>query len=250
MAKLQRQTCGMSSVTVKTNDSDGHSQLLASDKDEPRSQYALFYRWFYGRLISLQLINLHQLYRQLNLEARVSLHAHGVHFHFQRLWGLFWAQGGSWSKCSLLVWLEKVADVPFNECILIPQFCELLWKTTNRDSGEMAPKKVHSTRISSIHQMAYFADYVMASACSDWHFHIVLSGEGRGCTEASTTDWKVWHLVENRSCRPAQRWVSSQTCCSCTPTAEACARPTAWLFPRHQKCNCVQSSRWENKWSP
>lgn len=32
MAKLQRQTCGMSSVTVKTSDSDGNGQL-ASDKD-------------------------------------------------------------------------------------------------------------------------------------------------------------------------------------------------------------------------
>lgn len=33
MTKLQRQTCGMWSVTVKTNDSDGNGQLLASDKD-------------------------------------------------------------------------------------------------------------------------------------------------------------------------------------------------------------------------
>ncbi|CAG09967.1 unnamed protein product [Tetraodon nigroviridis] len=31
----------------------------------------------------------------------------------------------------------------------------------------MAPKKVLSNRISSIHQMAYSADYVMTSACSD-----------------------------------------------------------------------------------
>lgn len=33
IAKLQRQTCGMSLVPVKTNDSDGNGQLLASDKD-------------------------------------------------------------------------------------------------------------------------------------------------------------------------------------------------------------------------
>lgn len=116
-----------------------------------------------------------------------------------------------------------------------------MWRTTNPGSGGMAPKKVHSTRISSIHQTANFADYVMTSACSDWHFHIVFSGKGRGCTKARTTDWKVWHLVENRSCWPAQRRVSRQTCCSCISTVEARARSTPWLFLRHHKYECVQS---------
>lgn len=34
------------------------------------------------------------------------------------------------------------------------------------------------------------------------------SGKGRWCTKGSTTDWKVWHLLENRNRWPAQCWVS------------------------------------------
>lgn len=88
MVKLQRQTFGMSSVTVKTNDSDGNGQLLTTQsKPLIKISYSLtlLYRGFCVQLISLQLINLHQSYRQLNLDARVSLQAPGVDFHFQRL---------------------------------------------------------------------------------------------------------------------------------------------------------------------
>lgn len=112
MVKLQRQIFGMASVTVKTNDSDGNGQLLTTQsKPLIKISYTLtlLYEGFCVQLISLQLINLHQSYRQLNLDAQVSLQAPGVNFHFQRLWSLFWAQGGSCSKCSSLAWLENFA---------------------------------------------------------------------------------------------------------------------------------------------
>ena len=35
-----------------------------------------------------------------------------------------------------------------------------------------------------------------------------LLGKGRGCNKAAASDWKVWHFIENRSCWPAQCWVS------------------------------------------
>lgn len=168
MAKLQRQTVGMSSVTVKTNDSDGNGQLLTTQsKPLIKISYTLtlFYGWFCVRLISVQLISLLQSYRQLNLEAWVNSQAPGVDFHFQGLWGLFPAQGESHSKYRSPAWLENLAH--FLSINAVPQFCELFWKATDPNSGKMSPKKVHSTRISSIHQMPYVADYVMTDI-----FHI------------------------------------------------------------------------------
>lgn len=46
--------------------------------------------------------------------------------------------------------------------------------------------------------------------CSFWLgvCTLSLSGKRGWCSKAATADWKVWHLVENRSCWPAQCWVS------------------------------------------
>lgn len=79
---------------------------------------------------------------------------------------------------------------------------------------EMAPKKVCFVKEQIClkkrkKMIAYTVDYAMTSAfLTACISTLSWLGQGSWCTKATTIDWKVWHLAENRDCWPAQCWVS------------------------------------------
>lgn len=113
------------------------------------------------------------------------------------------------------VWGPSLAHLLLSMKAFCLWVCELLWKCQQKKTKGRNPGKWLQRRCTSLGIAAHSIIGMCCGLCNGrclFSLQTVSTlslGKGRWCSKATAADWKVWHLIENRSCGPAQRRVST-----------------------------------------